>query len=271
MDNIRKKILDCKRIVVKIGTSSLMLPDDSIDYQTIDRMAYVLTVLRKQGKEIVLVSSGAMGVGLNLLNLPQRPKTIPEQQAIASVGQSELMNLYSRFFSHYNQIVGQILMTRDIVEFPESRKNAENAFEQLLKMGIIPIVNENDAVSVEELDHQTKFGDNDRLSATVAEIISADLLIMLSDVDGFYDKNPMTNPDAVLFHTLHKVTDKEMALAGGNGSKFGTGGMATKLTAAKHILSNNQQMVLTKAADPTVLFEILEGKEIGTYFVNKDK
>lgn len=271
MEPIRNKILDCKRIVIKIGTSSLMRPDGSVNYQMIDRLAYVLTVLRKQEKEIVLVSSGAIGVGLDRLNLPQRPKSIPEQQAVASVGQAELMNLYTRFFSHYNQIVGQILMTLDIVQFPESRKNAENAFEQLLKMGIIPIVNENDAVSVEELDHQTKFGDNDRLSATVAEIISADLLIMLSDVPGFYDKNPMTNPDAVLFDTLHKVTDKELALAGGNGSKFGTGGMATKLKAAKRILKNKQQMVLTKATDPTILFDVLAGKQIGTYFVKEDK
>jgi glutamate 5-kinase len=162
-------------------------------------------------------------------------------------------------------------MTLDIVQFPESRRNAVNAFEQLLKMGIIPIVNENDAVSVEELDHLTKFGDNDRLSATVAEIISADLLIMLSDVPGFYDKNPTAHPDAVLFHTIHAVTSKEMALAGGNGSKFGTGGMATKLKAAKQILKNKQQMVLTQATDPTVLFDILAGKEIGTYFVREDK
>ena len=271
MEPIRNKILNCKRIVIKIGTSSLMLADGSVNYQTIDRLAYVLTVLRNQGKEIVLVSSGAIGVGLNHLNLPHRPKSIPEQQAVASVGQAELMNLYTRFFSHYNQIVGQILMTLDIVQFPESRRNAVNAFEQLLKMGIIPIVNENDAVSVEELDHLTKFGDNDRLSATVAEIISADLLIMLSDVPGFYDKNPTTHPDAVLFHTIHAVTSKEMALAGGNGSKFGTGGMATKLKAAKQILKNKQQMIMTQATDPTVLFDILAGKEIGTYFVREDK
>jgi len=128
METIRNKILDCKRIVIKIGTSSLMRADGSVNYQMIDRLAYVLTVLRKQEKEIVLVSSGAIGVGLDRLNLPQRPKSIPEQQAVASVGQAELMNLYTRFFSHYNQIVGQILMTLDIVEFPESRRNAENAF-----------------------------------------------------------------------------------------------------------------------------------------------
>lgn len=267
--NIRKKLHQSKRIVIKIGTSSLMTANGKVNYQQFDRLAYVLSTLNKAGKEIVLVSSGAMGVGLDKLNISKRPVSIPGQQAISAIGQCEMMNLYSRFFSHYNQTVGQILLTRDIIEFPESLKNVTNTFSALIEMGIIPVVNENDTVAVEELDHQTKFGDNDQLSAIVANIIEADLLIMLSDIDGFYDKNPVNNPDAVLFHTISQVTDEEMAKAGGEGSSFGTGGMITKLKAAQYLLKHNHEMVLAKAEDPTIIFDILKGHEIGTYFSNQ--
>lgn len=263
---LRKKIPTNKRIVVKIGTSSLMTPQGKVNYQQFDRLAYVLSTLNQSGKEVILVSSGAMGVGMDKLHIHDRPKSIPGQQAISAIGQSEMMNLYSRFFSHYNQMVGQILMTRDVVEFPESYQNVKNTFETLLKMGIIPIVNENDTVAVEELDHATKFGDNDQLSAIVANITQADILLMLSDIDGFYDQNPSHNPDAHLFHTIEDVTDKELARAGGEGSSFGTGGMRTKLKAAQYLLKNNQEMILAKAEDPTILFDILKGHEIGTYF-----
>ena len=267
----RKTIGVSKRIVIKIGTSSIMMADGTVNYQQFDRLAYVLSSLKQAGKEIILVSSGAIGVGMDKLYLAERPKTIRQQQAVAAVGQSEMMNLYSRFFSHYKQTVGQILMTRDIVEFPESHKNVVNTFETLLDMGIIPVVNENDAVAVDELEHETKFGDNDQLSAIVAEITHADLLIMLSDVDGFYDKNPSKFADATLFRTVHNVDDSVMALAGDVGSNFGTGGMITKLKAAKHLLKNNQSMVLASAADPTILFDILAGLEIGTYFTPQSK
>lgn len=267
--NIRTKLLQSKRIVIKIGTSSLMTATGKVNYQQFDRLAYVLSTLNQSGKEVVLVSSGAMGVGLDKLNISKRPVSIPGQQAISAIGQCEMMNLYSRFFSHYNQTVGQILLTRDIIEFPESLKNVTNTFEALINMGIIPIVNENDTVAVEELDHQTKFGDNDQLSAIVANIIGADLLIMLSDIDGFYDKNPTNNPDAILFHTIDHVDETEMARAGGEGSAFGTGGMVTKLKAAQYLLKHDREMVLAKAEDPTILFDILKGLEIGTYFSNK--
>ena len=269
MTNIRKDLQTYKRIVVKIGTSSIMSADGTINYQQFDRLAYVLSTLGKTGKEIILVSSGAIGVGMSKLLLNERPKTIREQQAVAAVGQSEMMNLYSRFFSHYQQTVGQILMTRDIVEFPESYKNVVNTFETLLEMGIIPIVNENDTVAVDELEHATKFGDNDQLSAIVAEITKADLLIMLSDVAGFYDKNPTTNPDAKLYHTIHEVGSEQMAQGGGHGSSFGTGGMRTKLKAAQRILSNEQEMVLALSDKPTILFDILDGKDIGTLFTRR--
>lgn len=267
--NIRKKLQNSKRIVIKIGTSSLMTTNGKVNYQQFDRLAYVLSTLNKAGKEIVLVSSGAMGVGMDKLNISKRPVSIPGQQAISAIGQCEMMNLYSRFFSHYNQTVGQILLTRDIIEFPESLKNVTNTFDALLEMAIIPVVNENDTVAVEELDHQTKFGDNDQLSAIVANIVGADMLIMLSDIDGFYDKNPMTNPDATLYHTISDVTADVMAKAGGEGSAFGTGGMITKLKAARYLLQHNREMVLAKAEDLTIIFDILEGYEIGTYFTAK--
>lgn len=267
--NIRKKLQNSKRIVIKIGTSSLMTTNGKVNYQQFDRLAYVLSTLNKAGKEIVLVSSGAMGVGMDKLNISKRPVSIPGQQAISAIGQCEMMNLYSRFFSHYNQIVGQILLTRDIIEFPESLKNVTNTFDALLEMAIIPVVNENDTVAVEELDHQTKFGDNDQLSAIVANIVGADMLIMLSDIDGFYDKNPTTNPDATLYHTISDVTEDVMAKAGGEGSAFGTGGMITKLKAARYLLQHNREMVLAKAEDLTIIFDILEGYEIGTYFTAK--
>lgn len=267
--NIRKKLQNSKRIVIKIGTSSLMTTNGKVNYQQFDRLAYVLSTLNKAGKEIVLVSSGAMGVGMDKLNISKRPVSIPGQQAISAIGQCEMMNLYSRFFSHYNQTVGQILLTRDIIEFPESLKNVTNTFDALLEMAIIPVVNENDTVAVEELDHQTKFGDNDQLSAIVANIVGADMLIMLSDIDGFYDKNPTTNPDATLYHTISDVTEDVMAKAGGEGSAFGTGGMITKLKAARYLLQHNREMVLAKAEDLTIIFDILEGYEIGTYFAAK--
>ncbi|MGY0400515.1 glutamate 5-kinase [Carnobacterium jeotgali] len=262
----RKLLASCKRIVVKVGTSTIMYPNGTINLQRLEKLAFVLSDLKNQGKEIILVSSGAVGVGLSRLQLTERPKTIPEQQAVASVGQTELMNLYSKFFFGYGQIVGQVLMTRDIIEFPTSRLNAINTFEQLLLKGIIPIVNENDTVAVDELDHLTKFGDNDRLSAVVSEITSADLLIMLSDIDGFYNKNPNDEPDAVLFHEIHTITDELYALAGGEGSRYGTGGMSTKLLAANHILKESSQMVLANGEDPTIIFDIIHGQEIGTLF-----
>lgn len=262
----RSSLNKMKRIVIKVGTSTLMYPNGKLNLQRIEKLAFVLTDLKNQGKEVILVSSGAIGVGCHRLNITKRPATIPEQQAIAALGQSELMNLYSQFFGNYGQIVGQLLLTRDIIDYPKSRNNVINTFEQLLKQGIIPVVNENDTVAVEELDHLTKFGDNDRLSAIVSELVTADLLIMLSDIDGFYNDNPTTNPAATLFSDIHAITPELVTLAGGNGSEFGTGGMATKLKAAHHVLEQNGQMILANGADPTIIFDIINGEQIGTHF-----
>lgn len=263
---MRTFLKDVKRIVVKIGTSSLIHPNGKVNFSGIDQLAFVLTDLTNQGKEIILVSSGAIGVGLDKLQIPKRPSEIPAQQAIAAVGQFELMHYYNQRFFAYNQQTAQVLMTRDIVEFPESRKNVINTLEELLKMGIIPIINENDTVAVDEMDHSTKFGDNDQLSAIVAEIIEADLLIMLSDIDGFYSANPYTNKKAVLYKSINKIDEALMAKAGGAVSSFGTGGMVSKLKAAERILKSQSAMILANGKPPRIIFDILDGNEVGTLF-----
>ena len=196
---MRDFLRSVNRIVVKIGTSSLIHPNGKINFAGIDQLAFVLTDLRNQGKEIILVSSGAIGVGMDKLGIPERPQEIPVQQAVAAVGQSELMHIYNQRFLVYSQQTAQVLLTRDVVDFPESRKNVINTLEQLISMGIVPIINENDTVAVDEMDHTRKFGDNDELSAIVAQLMEADVLIMLSDIDGFYSDNPATNKQAILY------------------------------------------------------------------------
>ena len=266
---IRKNILKVQRIVVKIGTSSLILPNGKINLSNIDELAFVLSDLNNKGYEVILVTSGAIGVGLNVLGMDKRPKGIADQQALASIGQVELMSLYTQMFRRYSQKVSQLLLTRDVTDFPTSRENAENALNALLGLGIIPIINENDAIAVDEMDHQTKFGDNDSLSALVTELTQADLLIMLSDIDGFYDKNPTVHQDACLFSEINEITADLLSLAGGNGSKFGTGGMITKLNAAEQVLNQDSQMILANGAEPTIIFEIMHGENIGTHFLKK--
>lgn len=258
------------RIVIKIGTSSLINPDGSLNRDSIQKLSDVLCELKMQGKEVVLVSSGAIGVGMGRLGLKDRPTTISGQQAVAAVGQGELIGIYERFFAKYQISVAQLLLTRDVLLFPQSKKNVSNAFQELLQMNVIPIVNENDTVSVDELDHETKFGDNDQLSAIVAKVIDADLLIMLSDIDGFYSANPNEDEHAKLFSKVSRVDHSLINAAGGKGTKFGTGGMVTKLKAAKRILDNNQQMILANGSDPDIIFDILKGQDIGTWFTNTE-
>ncbi|WP_124058988.1 glutamate 5-kinase [Vaginisenegalia massiliensis] len=262
----REKLKSLKRIVIKIGTNSIMRPGQQVDFRKLDRIAFVCSSLQQEGYEVILVSSGAVGVGAAMLKVSDYPKEISEQQALASVGQGALMNLYSRFFRAYQQFVGQILITRDVVDFPSSKYNCQTAINTLLKKGIIPIINENDAISVDEMNHQTKFGDNDTLSAIVARLIEADLLVIMSDVDGLYDKNPKLHSDAELLDHISAITPEVLAMAGGSGSTFATGGMETKLRAAELILANQQAMIITSAADPTVLFDIVAGEKVGTLF-----
>jgi glutamate 5-kinase len=267
----RKKITEAKRIVVKVGTSTLLFPNGKINLSYIDRLAFVLSDLNNAGHEIILVSSGAIGVGLNELGLSGRPKDIPKQQAIASVGQVHLMNLYVHQFKRYSQVVSQLLLTRDVTSFPESRKNVINALNTLLDMKIIPIINENDSVAVDELDHETIFGDDDQLSAIIARLIDADLLIMLSDIDGLHDKDPNVHDGARLISELNEITPEILRAAGGAGSKFGTGGMLSKLKAAELLFENGQEMVLASGKDADIIFDILRGKDVGTYFKSEAK
>lgn len=265
-----RRQLDAKRIVVKVGTSTLIYPNGKINLKAIDQLSYTLSGLVNDGKQIVLVSSGAIGVGMGQLNLTERPTDIPAQQALAAIGQSTLMTIYQQRFATYSQKISQILLTHDVLDYPESRANVLNAFDKLLDWGIIPVVNENDTVAVDELDHKTKFGDNDQLSAIVASIVDADLLIMLSDIDGFYDKNPRKYQDATLLAEVNKVSKDTYEQAGGKGSKFGTGGMLTKLKAAKRMMKNGKQMVLTNGSNPSIIFRILAGEKIGTLFSRED-
>lgn len=263
----RKQILNAKRIVVKIGTHSLLNEENHINYYRIDRLALALTTLIQQGKEVILVTSGAIGVGSVKMGLASRPTEMAYQQATAAVGQVALMNLYSRSFNYYNQYIGQILLTRDIIDFPDSYNNYINAMNALLAQKILPIINENDAVAVDELDHQTRFGDNDTLSALVASTMNADLLIFLTDVDGFYNDNPKKNPDAVKFDVLHDVSDELMAMAKGDVSAFSTGGMETKLIAANESLKEAQMTVIMSSEDPMEILDLMQGQSIGTLFM----
>ncbi|MBJ8325137.1 glutamate 5-kinase [Streptococcus pacificus] len=263
---MKRNFKHVRRLVIKIGTSSLVLSNGSIDLQKIDELAFVISSLMAKKMEVILVSSGAMGFGLDVLKMSKRPSDIAKQQAISSIGQVAMMSLYSQIFSHYQNKVSQILLTRDVIEYPESLLNVTNAFESLLQLNILPIVNENDAISVEEMDHSTKFGDNDRLSATVASITKADLLIMLSDVDGLFDKNPTIYEDAILRKKVTAITKDILKTAGGVGSKFGTGGMLSKLQSAEMIFEENRQMVLMNGKNPRDILRVLEGEVIGTLF-----
>lgn len=262
----REFIKEARRVVIKIGTKSIVTPNGEVNYRRLDRIAYVCKSLMQDNYEVLLVTSGAVGVGASVMNLDKYPETIPDQQALSSIGQTALMTLYSQFFRYYNQVVGQILFTKDVIEFPVSYKNMQNALNKLLEKKIIPIINENDAVAVDELDHETKFGDNDTLSAYVARTVDADLLIILSDVNGLYDSNPATNPDAKLISHVAEVSAEIKQMASGKGSEFAKGGMATKLIAANIMLENNQNMVIANADDPDIIFQVLAGENVGTLF-----
>lgn len=264
--NIRDKIKESKRIVIKVGTSTITYPHNGrINLKRVEKLAWVLSDIVNEGKDVVLVSSGAIGVGSVRLNFTERPKEIKKKQAAAAVGQAVLMQIYQNFFMEYNHSVAQILLTKDDVEIEKRRYNIENTFETLFEMGIIPIVNANDTISTEEIE----FSDNDRLSALVAEITKADLLIILTDIDALYDDDPKSNPNAKRVSYVEKITDDIMSMAGTNGSKYSVGGMATKLEAAKMCSENNIHMVIAQGDDPKIIDDIMEGMDIGTFFDGK--
>lgn len=253
-----------KRVVVKIGSNSLTHSmTGHVDYVKIDRLVRELCDIKNRGMDVRLVSSGAIAVGRQSLGIKERPTTISMKQALASVGQASLMSIYQRYFAEYNTRAGQILMTKNTMINDISRKNAINTFEELFSMGVIPVVNENDTVSTYEMN----FGDNDTLSAIVASITKADLLILLSDIDGLYTADPKTHDDAVLISDVHEIDAKLLSMASSEpGSDLGTGGMATKIRAAQISTASGADMIIANGKDVSVLHRIFEGEFTGTVF-----
>jgi len=266
--NSRKEYLkDVTRIVVKVGTSTLTHSTGLLNLKRIEKIVRQLADVHNQGIEIVLVTSGAIGAGMGKLGLKARPKTMPEKQAAAAVGQGTLIHMYEKFFSEYGKTIAQILLTKEDIVDEERYSNARNTFFMLLSQGVIPIVNENDAVVTDEI----RVGDNDTLSAMVTNLIEADLLIILSDIDGLYDSNPRTNPDAKIIYNVTKITDEIKTFAEGAGSSLGTGGMATKIKAAEIVVTENASMIIAEGSEPNIISDILEGREIGTLFERNTK
>ena len=256
-----------KRVVIKIGSSSLTHEETgNQDFIKIEHLVRQLCDLQNRGIDVCLVSSGAIAVGRKALNLKERPSTTSTKQACAAVGQSRLMMTYQKFFGEYNHIAGQILLTKNTMINPVSRNNAKNTFDELFNMGVVPIVNENDTVSTYEM----KFGDNDTLSALVAPLIDADLLILLSDIDGLYTDDPHSNPDAELIKEVSEINSDILSMAkGSTGSDVGTGGMATKLMAAKVATESGADIIIANASDISVISDIFNGDYLGTKFVRK--
>lgn len=265
MSNLRDRIKNKKRIVVKIGSSSLIHEETGhLNFQRVERLVRLLTDIRNSGKDVVLVSSGAVGVGMKTLGLAKRPRSTTMRQACAAVGQGRLIAVYQKLFSEYNQGSAQVLLTKETMLNEIRRQNARNTFENLFDLDVIPVVNENDTVSTEELE----FGDNDTLSAVVAAVVGADLLILLSDIDGLYTDDPGQNPDATLIPVIEVIDEKIEAMAkGSTGSDVGTGGMATKIAAANIVTDAGADMIITNAKDLQNLARIFKGEEIGTLFL----
>ncbi len=250
------------RIVVKIGTSTLAHATGHLNIRRVEEICKVLSDIKNAGHEVILVSSGAIGMGVGKLGLRERPKDIPTKQAAAAVGQCELMYTYDKLFSEYHHTVAQLLITSDDTKNAVRHQNFSNTLNRLLQMSALPIINENDTVATEELG----IGDNDTLAAIVSESVHADLLILLSDIDGLYTADPHTHPDAQLLHHVAKVDDTIKELAGVSNSSQGTGGMVTKLRAAEICLACGCDMVIANGSNPQNLYAILDGKEIGTKF-----
>lgn len=258
--------MSCHKIVVKVGTSTLTYESGRLNLRRLEQLCKVLCNLQNSGCDVVLVSSGAIGVGVGKLGLKTRPLETRKKQALAAVGQCELMFMYDKFFGEYNHTVAQVLLTRNIVENGHTKENVINTFHTLLEMGIIPIVNENDTVAIDELDGEN-FGDNDMLSAIVAEIISADRLVILTDIEGLFDKNPKTHPDAKLIPLVERIDDTIKQMAEGTGSNRGTGGMRTKLLAAQVATAAGIECCVINGEDPENLYKLLEEKPVGTRFL----
>lgn len=265
----RSEILShANKIVIKVGSSTLTHANGRLHLERLDRLAMQLADLRNSGKDVILVSSGAVAAGLGRLGITRRPKSMPERQAAAAVGQGLLMQIYAKIFSEYDQVVAQVLLTREDLDHRVRYLNARNTLLTLLGYGVIPIVNENDTVATEEL-RVLYIGDNDTLSALVASVVGADLLILLSDVDAVYDKNPREYSDAKRIPVITEITPEIIAGAGGAGSNRGTGGMTTKMEAARIATCSGTAMVLADGSTPSILSQIMAGDEVGTIFLPK--
>ena len=253
------------RIVVKIGTSTLTHSTGHLNIRRVEELCRVISDIKNAGHEVILVSSGAIGMGVGKLGLRQRPTDIPSKQAAAAVGQCELMYTYDKLFSEYHHTVAQLLITGDDVANEKRHQNFSNTLNRLLELGALPIINENDTVATEEI----VIGDNDTLAAIVAKSVGAELLVLLSDIDGLYTADPHTHPDARLIDRVRQIDDGILSLAGVSGSNLGTGGMVTKLQAARICLSCGCDMVITNGNRPAVLYDIVDGKQVGTIFSEK--
>ncbi|HJD26513.1 MAG TPA: glutamate 5-kinase [Candidatus Blautia intestinipullorum] len=270
--NYRELLKDKKRIVIKVGSSSLIHKETGkLDLRKVEVLVRELSDLHNQGKNVVLVTSGAVAVGSTVLGLKERPRELKVKQACSAVGQARLMMIYQKLFSEYNQTAAQILMTKNTMVNNVNRMHARNTFEELLRLDAIPVVNENDSISSYELEFLDAFGDNDTLSAVIAALIGADLLILLSDIDGLFTDDPNTNPDAEFIDTVETLDEKLLSMGKGSVSKVGTGGMATKLTAAEIATAAGADMVIANGADFHVIHKIIEGRRYGTLFVQNKK
>ncbi len=260
--------MDGQRLVIKVGTSTLLREGGGVNLRRMDALARVLSDLKNMGHEVILVSSGAIGVGTVKLGMGERPAELRFKQAAAAAGQCELMHLYDKFFGEYGQTVAQILLTDEDVDHPLRAEHLSSTFNTLLELGCVPIVNENDSVSSSEIEtgQRKVLGDNDTLSAIVAGLCGADLLVLLSDIDGLYDADPRKNPDARLIHRVSAITPEIEALAGGGGTRWGTGGMYTKLTAARRAMGHGIDMVIANSGRLDALYDIADGKLAGTRF-----
>lgn len=253
-----------KRIVIKVGTSTLTHETGKTNLRRIETLCKIISDLKNMGNEVVLVSSGAIGVGVGKVGLSEKPESTRMKQALAAIGQASLMSIYEKFFKEYGYSTGQVLLTKFILDDKTRYESAKNAFNTMLDFNVIPIVNENDVISTYEIE----FGDNDTLSAYVANLVDADMLVILSDIDGFYDGNP-SDPNSNLVPVINEITDEVRACAGGEGTRRGTGGMITKINAAELVCSNGIDMVITNGEKPENLYSIMEGKIIGTLFKAK--
>lgn len=272
MCNGRDFLKDKKRIVVKIGSSSLMHSETGkLDLLKIERLVRALVDIKNSGKEVILVSSGAIAVGKTAIGLHERPDELPVKRACAAIGQAKLMMVYQKLFAEYGTIAAQVLLTKYTMLNPVTRTNAENTFKELLHIGAIPVVNENDTVSTYEIEQVQSFGDNDKLSALVASITEADLLILLSDIDGLYTDDPNKNPDAKFINVVDKIDEQLMNMGkNSSGSSVGTGGMSAKLVAAQIATYSGTDMVITNGNDVTNISRIINGENTGTLFLQHE-